>query len=237
MQTSWLLIQRCCFGLENHLHNYVSFIRIPVHYLQYHIMHTVHEHSLSWYTPALNTEATLTPSISSPMTLSTAVCLAQVNPWEEGQWINENLCSLRPTRKYGKNKQKHWIRYAFSPELSEKLYETSLQHRNSVSGRWHSPSLLQEHKYCSTIARIWICWTYTSYTSSSIQLSLFIWHRTIPVGKQLKHFLTLFFPLWRRWHGATKAHVALVEGGGSAGRLKAFYRLQGRNAFVHGNSC
>lgn len=42
--------------------------------------------------------------------------------------------------------------------------------------------------------RRWISWTYTSDTSSSIQLRLFIGHREIPVGKLLKHLVTLFFP-------------------------------------------
>lgn len=72
----------------------------------------------------------------------------------------------------------------------------------------------------------------TSYTSSSIQLRIFIWYREIPVGRQLKHFLTLFFPL-KRWHGATMAHVALLSEGGVPLDIS---RLKTRNSFVHCNS-
>lgn len=36
------------------------------------------------------------------------------------------------------------------------------------------------------------CWTYTSCTSSSIQLSLFIWHREIPVGTERSHVFSHF---------------------------------------------
>ena len=32
MQSSWLLMLHSCFGLEDRLHNYISFIQIPVHY-------------------------------------------------------------------------------------------------------------------------------------------------------------------------------------------------------------
>ena len=36
MWTSWLLKIHCFLDVEDHLHNYVSFIRIPGHYFQYH---------------------------------------------------------------------------------------------------------------------------------------------------------------------------------------------------------
>ena len=38
--TQTLLILHCCFGPEDLLHNYVSFIRIPVHYFSYDILQT-----------------------------------------------------------------------------------------------------------------------------------------------------------------------------------------------------